>query len=191
MKRFLLPLVAALGLALSAHAAGDGKGFIDKLASQVLEIVKADGDKAAKQAKIEALFSDKVDINFVAKFVLGKNWRTATPQQQQAYIAAYRPFILKNYAGKLTKYSGQTYTLKGSHVEDDATVVTMVINDPNGQDVNVDYRLHGDEGSFKIIDIVVEGVSLLSTQRSEFSGIVERKGLDGLIDALKSQVAGK
>ncbi len=193
MKRTILSLLAALTFGFAAQAAGpeDGKAFIDGLATQVLSIVKGDADKAAKQTKIEALFTDKVDINFVAKFVLGKNWRTATPQQQQDYIAAYKPFILKNYASKLTKYSGQTYTLKGAHDEDDSTVVTMVINDPNGQDVNVDYRLHREGSSFKIVDIVVEGVSLLNTQRSEFGGIVENKGVDGLIAALKAQVAAK
>ena len=88
----------------------------------------------------------------------------------------------------MTKYSGQTYTLKNARVDGDANVVTMEINDPNGQKVNVDYKLKGDS-NFKIIDIAVEGVSLLTTQRSEFNGIVERKGVDGLIDALKKQVA--
>ena len=148
--------------------------------------------RAEKQSKIESLFSDKVDITFVAKFVLGKNWRTASPAQQQDYIAAYRPFILKNYASKLAKYSGQTYTLKNAHADGDASVVTMEINDPKGgQNIIVDYRLRGDERSFKIVDITVEGVSLLSTQRSEFNGIVERKGVDGLVAALKQQVASK
>ena len=196
MKRFLLSLLMALslGASTSAYAANPAaaKTFIDTVASQVLTLVKNESlSKADKQAKIEALFSDKVDINFVAKFVLGKNWRTATPQQQQDYIAAYKPFILKNYAGKLTKYSGQTYALKGARADGDATVVNMEIDDPSGENVHVDYRLKDDSGSFKIVDITVEGVSLLTTQRSEFNGITETKGIDGLIDALKKQVASK
>lgn len=196
MKRFVLSLLVAMSLAFvaPAHASATPEGaknFIDGLAKQVIDIVKVDGDKTAKQTKIESLFTDKVDINFVAKFVLGKGWRTATPQQQQAYVAAYKPFILKNYASKLVKYSGQTYTLKPAHADGDAMVVPMVISDPSGQDVNVDYRLAGNDGAYKIVDIAVEGVSLLNTQRSEFSGIVERKGVDGLIEALKAQVAGK
>ena len=67
----------------------------------------------------------------------------------------------------------------------------MEINDTSGQAILVDYRLRGDSGAFKIVDITVEGVSLLTTQRSEFNGIVERKGIDGLIEALKKQVASK
>ncbi len=197
MKRILVTAVLAASLSFGsiAYAAADpaaAKTFIDSTATQVLTLVKNDAlSKDQKQAKIESIFADKVDINYVAKFVLGKNWRTATPQQQQDYIAAYKPFILKNYAAKLTKYSGQTYTLKNARSDGDDNVVTMEIDDPNGQKVNVDYHLRNDTGSYKIVDIAVEGVSLLTTQRSEFNGIVENKGVDGLISALKSQVAAK
>ena len=195
MKRYCVTALLAASLAFSSIAqaadSGAAKSFIDTTATQVLTLVKNESlNKDQKQAKIESIFSDKVDINFVAKFVLGKSWRTATPQQQQEYIAAYKPFILKNYAAKLTKYSGQTYTLKNARTEGDDTVVTMEINDPDGQKVNVDYHLRNESG-FKIVDIAVEGVSLLTTQRSEFNGIIESKGVDGLIAALKAQVAAK
>lgn len=195
MKRLISSALVALSLLVGSAAMAANpdaaKKFVDTVATQVLALVKNDSlSQTDKQTKIETIFSDKVDIAFVAKFVLGKHWRTATPVQQKDYVAAYRPFILKNYANKLTKYSGQTYGLKNARVDGDASVVTMEINDPNGQKVNVDYRLKG-EGSFKIVDITVEGVSLLATQRSEFNGIVERKGIDGLIEALKKQVASK
>lgn len=194
MKRFLLPLLLVMGLALPAQAANPAtaKKFLDQVATQVLDIVQGEGlSKAEKQAKIESIFADKVDINFVARFVLGKHWRTATPQQQQDYISSYRPFILKNYAGKLTKYSGQTYTLKNARNDGDASVVTMEIKDTDGQNILVDYRLKDAGGALRIVDISVEGVSLLTTQRAEFNGIVENKGIDGLIAALKAQVAGR
>ncbi len=195
MKRFLsaLLLAATVVVSSSAHAANPtgAKKFVDTLATQVLALVKDSGVSAnEKKSKIETIFSDKVDIDFVAKFVLGKHWRVATPEQQASYVAAYKPFILKNYAGKLTKYSGQTYTLKNARADGDTNIVTMEINDPNGQKVNVDYKIKG-ASDFKIVDIAVEGVSLLTTQRSEFNGIVERKGIDGLIEALKKQVASK
>ncbi len=187
-------LAASLSISTAAFAANpaSAKSFIDGLAVQVLTLVKSEAvSKSEKQSRIEALFADKVDINFVAKFVLGKHWRTATPQQQTAYVAAYKPFILKNYASKLTKYSGQTYTLKNTRVDGDASVVTMEIDDPDGQKINVDYRLRDDSGAFKIVDISVEGVSLLTTQRSEFNAIIENNDMDYLIDRLKKQVAAK
>ena len=89
----------------------------------------------------------------------------------------------------MTKYSGQTYTLKGARSDGDTSYVTMVINDPAGQNINLDYRLRDTGGAYKITDITVEGVSLLNTQRSEFKSVVNSKGIDGLIEALKAQVA--
>lgn len=194
MKRFLLSLVAIVSLSTSAQASDPAaaKSFVDGLAQQVLAIAKNDSlDKKTQVANIEALFTDKVDMDFVARFVLGKHWRTATPQQQSAYIAAYKPFILKNYANRLTKYSGQTYTLKNARVDGDSSIVTMDINDTNGQSFTVEYRLRAQGGSYKILDLIVEGVSLLATQRSEFGAIVDQKGIDGLTEALKRQVAAK
>jgi phospholipid transport system substrate-binding protein len=195
MKRRFLSLLIAMSIAAPLPASAgpaEAKAFVDQVATQVLAIVKKDGiSSGEKQAKVEAMFADKVDINFVSKFVLGKHWRTATLAQQKEYVAAYRPFILKNYASKLAKYSGETYTLKNARIDGDASVVTMEIRDPNGQDIIVDYRLHGGGSGYKIVDITIEGVGLLTTQRSEFNGIVENKGVDGLIAALRKQVASK
>lgn len=193
MKRFLMSLVAIVSLSVAAPSMAAtpeaAKAFVDAFASKTLEIVRVEGPASEKQKKIENLFSDKVDIDFIAKFVLGPSWRTATPEQQQAYVAAYKPFILKNYSGRLTKYSGQTYTLKGARGEGDVVYVTMLIVDPQGENVSLDYRLRDVAGSLKIVDITVEGVSLLNTQRSEFKSVVNSKGIDGLIEALKTQVA--
>lgn len=189
MNRLFLGALCALFLSTQPAAAdpASAKAYIDGVAKQVLAIVKTDADKASKTKKMEALFADKVDINFVAKFALGKHWRTATEAQRAAYVAAYKPFILKNYASRLARYSGQTYEMKQARTEGSGSIVTMVIHDANGQDVNVDYRVNA---SNRINDIIVEGVSLLNTQRSEFNSIVEQKGIDGLVEALKSQVAG-
>lgn len=196
MKTLLLNLAALVAFAFAPAAmAADTAGareFVDTVAQKVLAISSDSSLNASgKTAKIEALFSDKVDIDFVAKFALGKHWRTATEAQRSAYVNAYKPFILKNYAGRLARYSGQTYTLKTPRADGDASIVPMEINDPNGQNIFVDYRLSGTGKNFKITDIVVEGVSMLSTQRSEFNAIVDKKGVDGLIDALKSQVAAR
>lgn len=195
MKRVVAGVFTAVMLlsANASYAGGqDAKAYVDRVATQVLDVVKDDkASEGDKQSRIEKIFTDKVDINFVAKFVLGKHWREATPDQQKDYVAAYQPFILKNYASKLAKYSGQTYELKTARLDGDASIVPMIIHDTDGKDVQVDYRLRADSKGFKIVDITVEGVSLLTTQRSEFNGIVERKGIDGLIEALKNQVAAK
>lgn len=195
MIRRLTAMVVALGLACNAWAAGgnldEAKGFVGNVASEVIEIVKKPGSKDLQQAQLVGLIDAKVDIDFVAKFVLGKYWRTATDEQRTAYLDAYRPFLKKNYVSRLTRYTGQTFKLGDARVDDDGSyIVNMEIIDPNGANVEMLYRVvEAPKTGYRIADIVVEGVSLLTTQRSEFNAIVTSKGLDYLIDTLKQRGA--
>ena len=192
LKRVIAAAGAALmWMAVANPAMADDAGakqFVDGVANAVLQVVKAGGSKEEQQAKLLDIVDKNIDIDFVAKFVLGKYWRQATPEQQQAYLTAYRPFLKKNYVSRLTKYSGQTYTLGTPKPgEDGDTVVPMEIVDPQGQNVSMLYTVTKGANGYRISDIVVEGVSLLSTQRSEFNSIAQSKGIDGLIDALKKK----
>lgn len=193
MKHWILTLLTAITFAAQAQAGSpqDAQKFVDSVAGRVLEVIKTDDSQSAKLTKLEGIFSGVVDIPFIGKYVLAKHWRAATPEQQQEYLAAYQPFVIKNYAGKLTKYSGQKYNLKKPRQAGSNYLVTMEIVDPGNPSVFVDYRLREDAGAYKIIDISVEGVSLVQTQRSEFGSIVDSKGMDYLISALKKQAAKK
>lgn len=191
--RKLLGVVLALALSTQASIAGDtvaAKAYVDKIASQALAIVKTQDAQSVKQAKLEALFKTIVDIPFIGRFVLGRHWHVATPAQQKAYLQAYEPFLMKGYVGRIAKYTGQSYKLGSTKQETDGSVVVrMEILDPGNPSVLVDYRLRDEKTSFKVTDIVVEGVSLLNTQRAEFNAVVNNKGLDYLIGALNKKVA--
>lgn len=191
MKRWFATFVAACSLYAGPVLAGspdEAKIFVNSVAANVLEVIKTDKTEREKLAALEVIFADAVDIPYVGKFVLGRHWRSASAAQRTAYLAAYQPFVIKNYAGKLTRYSGQNYTLENARATGDDYTVTMEILDPGNPSVFVDYRLREHAGSYKVVDIVVEGVSLVATQRSEFNSIVTRKGIDYLIGALEKQV---
>jgi len=192
MRRFLLA-VLAIAFGASAAVAADTKAanaFVDKVASDTLVIVKSADPLPSKQAKLESLFKTNADIPFVAQFVLGRHWRAASPAQQKAYVSAYEPFLMKHYVGRLLKYSGQSYKVANSRQDaDGGVVVTMELVDPGKPSVFVDYRLRQEKAGYKVTDIIVEGVSLLNTQRSEFNSVVNSKGLDYLISALQKKAA--
>jgi phospholipid transport system substrate-binding protein len=194
MTRALMMLGAFFWLASPALAASNDAAmrFVEQIAEKTLAIVQTDADAATKQAKLEDVFRPIVDIPFVGKFVLGQHWRTATPAQQKDYLTAYGPFLMKNYIGRLVKYSGQGVEVtKAAADKDGSIVVTMKIIEPGTNSFFVEYRLRPQGKSFKLIDIVVEGVSLLASQRSEFNSVVNDKGLDYLIEALKKKTAEK
>ncbi len=194
MRKVTLATVAALWalLAVPAQAGSvDGaKAFVRGVASDVLDIVKGGGSTDAQQEALLGVVNRSVDIDFVAKFVLGRHWRSATDDQRQRYLVAYRPFLKKNYVSRLTRYSGQKFKVNGARQDSDGSyVVTMDIIDPNAANVAMLYRVVEQGGDYLISDIVVEGVSLLATQRSEFNSIAQSKGVDYLIQALEKQGA--
>lgn len=196
LRRFTGMMAAAmlsLGMAAPAVSAApaapdEARVFVDQVGGKALHTLQDSSlNDGQKRAQLNALFAQAVDIPYVAKFVLGRYWRTATPQQQQDYLAAYEPFLIKNYVSRVARYSGQTYKLTESKPTEDGAVVGMILQTPDGTtpDVTVNYRLVKTPAGFKVIDIVVEGVSLLNTQRSEFASVVARNDLDYLIDRLR------
>lgn len=203
ISRFMCAAVAAIVLAFGqqhAHAAkpetkatAEAEAFVSDVGTKALNTLKNEELSDSKKREVlNGLFAQTVDVSYVAKFVLGRYWRTATPKQQTDYMAAYQPFLIKNYVGRISKYSGQTFEITGSKpTPEGGAVVAMTLKTPDGSAPNVivNYRLNKVGTGYKVIDILVEGVSLLNTQRSEFSSVVSNKGLDYLIDALKKKAA--
>jgi phospholipid transport system substrate-binding protein len=168
--------------------------FADRLAQDALNIVKNDDLSAnEKQRKLEHVFDDAVDIEWVSRFALGKYWRTASEVQRIDYQRNYKDFVLKYYTSRLTDYTGQQYKITGVRPEgeDGEYLLSMELVNTNEPNVLVDYRIRKGENNYKIYDIIIEGVSMITTQRSEFNSVIANKGLDYLIDALakKAQVA--
>lgn len=189
--------LVSMMMVMPAHAKGvpaaqaqEARAFVDRVGGEALATLQDKSlNKEQQIAKLNTLFSDAVDIPYVARFVLGRYWRTATPEQQQRYMASYEPFLIHNYVSRVARYSGQTYRLTDARPTDDGAIVGMILQTPGGSepDVLVNYRLSKTADGYKVIDILVEGVSLLNTQRSEFASVVANRGLDGLIAALEKR----
>lgn len=192
---FAVTLLMVAGLHYSATAATsaeEAKAFTSKIGEKVLSVMNDDTQSnPQKLAQLEALFVDVVDVDWVGRFVLGRHWRSATEAQKTAYLPAYRDFLIKHYTSRFTEYSGETFTIEQAEMRREGEFrVRMNIQRPRGQEpVIVDYMLREKDDEFKVFDIVVEGVSLINTQRSEFTSAVERQGLDSLIDALQRKTA--
>jgi len=195
MKRFFLAFacVCSLLLAQNADAASpaDAKTYINKLGNNALSIISnAKLNKAQKQDKLNVLFSESVDIPWVARFVMGRFWRQATETQKTAYVREYRKFLIKHYTSRFADYTGGSFTITG--VKDDGdnefTVNMQLLGDKkNSEPVLVDYRVRADGSAFKIFDVNVEGVSLITTQREEFSSVISQHSIDYLIAQLQNK----
>lgn len=188
---FCLVLVWCAPLALHAeNAQTPEQEFVHKVAEDVLQVIQEkQPDMKARQA-LEGVFNRYIDIDWVGRFVLGRHWRKANAKQKTSFIKSYRAFMISGYADKLMEYSGEHYEVsKPRDLGDGKSVLTMQLFRAEGKPVLIDYKVRREGEDYKIYDLVVEGISLISTQRSEFDSVVNRKGLDFLIKALDKKAA--
>lgn len=193
MKSLMQSLLglALMGLMSSAMAEIGPDALVKKTTDEVLEIVKKDKDiQAGDQKKVFALAEEKILPNFdfdrVCRLVLGKNWATATKEQQAAFQSEFRSLLLRTYATALSKYRNQTIEFKPLRMQPndtEATVKTQILQ-PGGQPIGIDYTLEKIPEGWKVYDIVIEGVSLVTNYRGQFSNEVRQSGMDGLIQKL-------
>lgn len=205
MKSFFKFLVNASLLAslfvyfdiASAEIAPDA--LVKQTADEVLTIIKNDKEiQAGNQHQLFAVVEAKILPNFdfdrVCRMVLGKNWKTATPEQQASFQKEFRSLLLRTYASALGKYKNQLIEYKPLHTEPDgksASVKTQIIQ-AGGPPVAVDYNLIKSENGWKVYDIVIEGVSLVTNYRSQFSNEIRQNGIESLNKKLadKNKAAG-
>lgn len=165
------------------------QAFIARLAREAIAVLQ---DNAAtleqREERFRTLLADGFEMEFIGRFVLGQTWRTATPEQRQDYLDVFREYILKTYSRRLGGYSGEQFAVTGARAagKQDVLVATR-IDRPSAAPILADWRVRQFDGQYKIIDIAVEGVSMAVTQRSEFAAVVNRDGLDGLLQALRAR----
>ena len=189
----LSAVFAALMAANSAAFASnqDAARFIRHLSHQTIEALRApELTLDQRKERFRGLLIQGFDIAFIGRFVLGRYWRGATPDQRGAYIALYGEFFLQTYTSRMGDYAGQTIDVIGvrqANAKD--FVVRSRIQRPGGQPLTADWRVRVIDGRYRIIDIMVEGISMAITQRSEFASVTQRGGLDGLLSSLRARTA--
>jgi phospholipid transport system substrate-binding protein len=173
-----------------AVAAEEPRAMIERLGGEAIRLVADDQSTAAqKKAGFEALFQDGFDVPLVARIVLGRYWRAATVEQQQEYVELFHSYIVDTYAARLNAYSGQTFEVTGQQpLSEDEVLVKSVIRQPEGPTLKVDWRVLSRGGESRIVDVVVEGVSMAITHRSEFAAVISKTGqVETLLQRLRAQ----
>jgi len=193
MKKWWMA-VAMMLLSSAAMAGMTPDQLVKKTADDVIDVIKNDKDiQAGNQQKIFALAEEKILPNFdfekVSRLVLGKNWTNATAEQKTAFQAEFKTLLLRTYATALSKYKNQAIEYKPFRMEagaDSATVKTA-IQQPGGDPIGVDYTLSKKGDDWKVFDIVIEGVSLVTNYRSQFAQEIRQNGLDSLTKKLSDK----
>lgn len=165
---------------------GGPSQFIRQLGDQAISVLNAEGASLdAREAKFRSLLRQGFDLEFIGRFVLGRHWRKATAAQRNSYLNLFSEYILRTYASRMGGYVGESLVIVSERQAGKKDVMVRTrINRPSGPPIKADWRVRTTNNHYRIIDIMVEGVSMAATQRSEFSSVVKRNGIDGLIQIL-------
>ena len=185
---------AVVPLAVFAQEAPDA--IVRKNTNEILAAIKADKDLAAgNQKKIEKLADEKVlpYFNFVrmTQLAVGRNWRDANDVQKKSLIDEFRTLLVRTYSTSLTQFRNQTIDVKPLKVAAAETevVVKTQVNQPGGQPIPIDYSMEKSGDTWKVYDVLIDGVSLVTNYRSSFNTEIQKSGIDGLIKSLTERNA--
>ena len=193
MNRFFAALLVCL-VSFSAMAAEAPDAMVKRVSEEVLEIVRQDKDiRNGDTQKIVALVDAKVLPNFnfqrMTSLAVGRDWRTASPAQKGRLAEEFKMLLVRTYSNALTGYSNQRIVFKPFRMKDGETdvLVRSEVIQPGSQPVQIDYWLELADGKWKVYDVVVAGISLVTNYREQFSREVRDGGIDGLIASLAAK----
>jgi len=167
------------------------EAFIDAMGSKAISFLgDASLSKEQKKAKFKTLLQDHFDMKTIGRFALGRNWRTASAAEQQEYLNLFEKMIIDVYSSRFDEYQGEKFEVRSSQDvgKNDQLVKTVIV--PNGgAEVDVHWRVRNKNGKQQIIDVIIEGVSMSMTQRSDFSSVIQRGGgkIEPLLVNLRSR----
>ena len=196
----ILKFVAIAGCAIGATAALAQEApdaLVKRVAEDVLATIKADpkiqaGDQQRIRDVVEVKLLPYFDFERITALAMGRNWRTATPEQQKQLVDQFRTLLVRTYSGALAQYRDQKMDYKPLRADagaTDVTVRTEVIR--SGQaPVQIDYSMAKTPNGWKVYDVIVGGVSLVTNYRDEFNQQIKSGGVDGLIKALAAKNQG-
>ena len=168
--------------------------LVQKITEEVLAAIKSDKQLAAgdKQKAIK-LAEEKVlpyiDFERATRLAVGRSWSQASPEQRKKLVGEFRNMLVRTYSNAIEAYQGQTLKVlpaRGKPDPEDTSVRTQFIR-AGGQPLPIEFHMRKADNTWKVYDIVVEGVSLVLTYRSEFDALVKQQGIDGLIKRLSEK----
>ena len=177
---------------MSAQAAlstADAEAFIASLANKAVRALTQDSaSRPEKISRFRDLLHEHFDVQRIGIWVLGRYWPVATDAEKREYLDLFEQLIIATYVDRFSTYSGETLTVTGGVVKGDEAVVSSRLNRPVGSEpINVEWRIQERNGTLRIMDVSVEGISMGQTQRSEFASVIRNKGgqVSGLLEELR------
>jgi len=193
----LIVAAAFFGTTLPAVAQEAPDVIVKRVAQDVLATIKSDpAIQAGNEARIRDVLEVKLLPNFdfarMAALAMGKNWRSATPEQQKRITDEFRALLVRTYSGALNQYRNETIDYKPLRMNagDTEDTVRTLVQRASGAPIQIDYGMERKADAWKCYDVIVAGVSLVTNYRDEFNEQIKNGGVDGLIKTLADRNRG-
>ena len=182
---FIFSFVLNNAIAISENEANN---FIVDIGNQAIKILKIPvDDKEKRKQELQSLLQEKFAMPFIAKIILGKEInKTISEEKFKKFANIFEVHIVNVYSSQLGTYKGQKFTVKNTEIKKKDAFVYSTIASPDYPTTNIVWRVRDLGKGLKVIDMQVEGVSLLRTKRNDFKMVLDSQGIDGLIIALET-----
>jgi phospholipid transport system substrate-binding protein len=199
LRAGVLLAAGALGVIAPAAAQTAPDQLVRGVADDVLSIMRQDQElRAGNQSRMAELIEQKIaphfDFERMTRLAVGKSWRQATADQQRSLVQEFRNLLVRSYSAAYTTYKEiavDVKPLKLQPSDDDVQVRTQIKLPGDAPPVSVDYSMYKSPGNWKVYDVAVDGVSLVTTYRSSFSEQIRQAGIDGLVKSLQDMNSRK
>jgi phospholipid transport system substrate-binding protein len=200
MQRRRLLTLSVTGLILGAmprlvfaqDAGGDAAAFINAFAQKgIIEVLNAKVSQQEKGERFRVLFKQFFDIPAIARFTVGRFWKMGQPEEQTKFLTAFEDVIVYTWSRRFSEYDGQTLQVQNTAPDGaDGAVVNSKIVGKDTQPVAVAWRVRKRAEGWRVVDVIVEGVSMAVTYRQEYAGILAQQGgFPGLVTQLQTQAS--
>ena len=173
---------------VSASGADD---FVRSTGTQAFSTLGGDISNSERAKRFRDILTGRFDLPTIAKFVLGRYWRIANKKQRGEYVSLFEKFIVQAYVHRFKELSGKEFRVKQTRelTARDKLVMTEITTGPGSPPIRVNWRVRSFDSKYRIIDVMVEGISMNITQRAEFAAVIRRSGgkVEGLLDALRKK----
>ena len=180
-------IMLGFSASIASQATPPQEQFVGELIDKAIKVLELPVEKRAQRdAGFRDLLNQNFDLPTIVRLVLGRHWRTATPHQKSKFAQVFKTHLVQVYTSQLGVYEGEIIVIEksASLSKKDTVIYTLILQDGEPP-LRVDWRVRETDHGLKVIDVAAEGVSMLTTKRSEFASVVAREGVDALIGKLE------
>ena len=183
--------IAKAGEVTARQASRDAEAFIGMLGAAAIEqLTDASIGDDERKRRFRKLFNENFDRDRIARFVLGRHWRGASPEERREFLDLFETFVVEAYASRFKEYAHQTFEVLDSRPKKKDIWIDSRLVRAHGPAATVSWRLRATDDSYRVIDVVIEGISMAITQRDEFNAVISSNGntVGGLNAALRKKL---